>query len=381
MKKKNIAILILALLLCAALVTLLVIKKPWQKNEADDVPSFSEVDPGTAEAPTEDTTVPTTDPTTEPAPTEAPLSEQILGLWTGGIADVSSYEFLSDGTVLLRLVDLDQLLGADLPIDTGIHGDYTLSGDQLKINYRVGTTRYTYEFTVTVSDDTLTLFSKGDGVKSTFHRSKDAPVDTNALREDLIGAWTSADDTVNCTFRSDGALSVTLKDAVLPGRRLKLTGTADGLYELQSSTLTLQFLLGDETVTVRGTCDVNRNQMSLTAADGSAMLFRRTGTQPDEATAPESLRGTWKSADGTAVYTFNEGNVFSVTYTDCSVPALSKSISGTYQGVYTLEGTALRLMYTAFDTHITEDWTLSSQEDGKLEMTDSASGVTRTLTR
>ena len=380
MKKKNIAIPVLVVLLCAALVTLLVIKKPWQKSDAPEDVSTTEVDPGTAEAPTDDTTAPT-DPTTAPAPTEAPLSEQILGLWSGGIADVSSYEFLSDGTVLLRLVDLDQLLGAELPIDTAIHGDYTLTGDQLKVNYRVGTTRYTYEYTATVDGDTLTLFCKGDGVSSTFRRAKDAPVDTNALREDLIGAWTSADDSVKCTFNSDGTLSVTLNDAVLPGRRLALTGTADGLYELQSSTLTLQFLLNEETVTVRGTCDVNRNQMSLTASDGSTMLFRRAGTQPDEATAPESLRGTWKSADGTAVYTFNEGNVFSVTYTDCSVGALSKRISGTYPGVYTLEGAALRLMYTAFDTHITEDWTLSSQADGTLVMTDSASGMTRTLTK
>ncbi|MBQ5969618.1 MAG: hypothetical protein IJL52_05830 [Clostridia bacterium] len=380
MKKKSILIIVLAVLLCAAIAALVVIKKPWVKSDPADDTTVSDVSESDTAAPTDDATEPTE---TEPLPTEPALSELILGAWTGGLTGVSGYEFLADGTVLLKIIDLDQILGAELPIDSSIHGDYTLTGDQLKINYRLGTTRYTFEYTVTVRDDQLSLFEKGNGQVTTFQRTGSiSDPDAAVTVDDLIGAWVSADDAVAYTFDADGkTLSVTLRDAKLPGRDDALSGTAEGLYFLQNGALTLQFAMNGETLTVEGTCDVEHNTMSLTAADGSKTLLVRAGTLPDEATAPENLRGTWKTADGTVRYTFNEGNVVSITYTDCNVAALQKPISGTYPGVYTLEGTALRLIYTAYDTHITENWTLAQQEDGSLLMTDTESAVTRTLTR
>ena len=378
MKKKSILIIALTVLLCAAVITLLVIKKPWDKSGGEETtaPSVSESDTTLTTQPTETTA--------DTEPSVPSLADELIGVWTDSTG-LSGYEFFPDGRVSWKYIDL-LIPVVNFPVKGAVSGTYTLTGDRLKVSFSIYSYRFTHEYTTTIKDNELTLFEIGDGSISTYQRagggsSLDISAYSPELRDELIGAWTSVDGTTGYTFNQDGTLSVALKDAVLPGRGDALSGTAGGVYFLQNDALTMQFSLNDETVTVEATCGVEHNSMRLTAADGAATLFSRNGTMPDELTAPESLRGTWKTADGSVSYTFNEGNVMKVVYDECTVPALDRPISGTYAGTYFLEGSNLRLIYTAYNTPITENWTVSQQEDGSLVMVDTSSAASRTLTK
>ncbi len=92
--------------------------------------------------------------------------EALYGTWTDS-SNMSGYEFLSDGTVNVKYVDL-VIPVLNMPIKTTVPGAYTVNGDEVTVTHSIygATIRSTYRFSV--RDGVLTLVNVEDGNTSTY---------------------------------------------------------------------------------------------------------------------------------------------------------------------------------------------------------------------
>ena len=92
--------------------------------------------------------------------------ESLYGTWTDS-SNMNGYEFLSDGTVNVKYVDL-VIPVLNMPIKTTVPGTYTVDGDEVTVTHSIygATIRSTYRFSV--SDNVLTLVNIEDGNTSTY---------------------------------------------------------------------------------------------------------------------------------------------------------------------------------------------------------------------
>ena len=92
--------------------------------------------------------------------------ESLYGTWTDS-SNMSGYEFLSDGTVNVKYVDL-VIPVLNIPIKTTVPGAYTVDGDKVTVTHSIygATIKTTYRFSV--RDGVLTLVNVEDGNTSTY---------------------------------------------------------------------------------------------------------------------------------------------------------------------------------------------------------------------
>lgn len=92
--------------------------------------------------------------------------ESLYGTWTDS-SNMMGYEFLSDGTVNVKYVDL-VIPVLNMPVKTTVPGTYTVNGDEVTVTHSIygATIRSTYRFSV--RDNVLTLVNTEDGNTSTF---------------------------------------------------------------------------------------------------------------------------------------------------------------------------------------------------------------------
>lgn len=93
-------------------------------------------------------------------------AEALIGKWSDS-AQMSGYEFLSDGTVNVKYVDFTVPV-LNIPIKTSVPGSYTVSGDEVTVTHSIygATISNTYRFSV--RDNVLTLINTDDGNTSTY---------------------------------------------------------------------------------------------------------------------------------------------------------------------------------------------------------------------
>lgn len=92
--------------------------------------------------------------------------EALYGTWTDS-SNMMGYEFLNDGTVNVKYVDL-VIPVLNMPVKTTVKGAYTVDGDEVTVTHSIygATIKTTYRFSVL--DGVLTLVNVEDGNTSTF---------------------------------------------------------------------------------------------------------------------------------------------------------------------------------------------------------------------
>ena len=109
-----------------------------------------------------------TENTEDTSTTEAPLSKQIIGAWMDSV-QMSGFEFFDDGRVTVTFINLT-IPFLDLPINGTANGTYTLEGSVLTMKYSIYSHTEVRTYTVSVSQNELTMINSEDNNLSTYQR-------------------------------------------------------------------------------------------------------------------------------------------------------------------------------------------------------------------
>ena len=377
--KKSTKILIGAVALTLVVCALIVVVASMNKKQ--------DITPTTAPVSESDTTYFDLDPAntpdipTNPTSTETPsavdLSASLLGKWMDS-ANMSGYEFLSDGKVTVTYVNLTVPF-INLPINGTATGTYTLNGNELMMKYSIYTKTITKHFFISINGNELSMRDVDEADVSTYQRmgaNDTIPTAAPQTSDDLTGTWVNSDATVRYVFNDDATVSMTYvgyKDKSISNK--ELNGNYTGLYMVQGNFLTIQFLADGEKITLEYTYTINRNALSLTDKTNDTTLFVRAGTGANTYSTVEDLRGSWKDSTGTNGYNFMEGGIVKLTLVNFTVPVINMPINGTYDGTYQVDGDQLTIRYSVFGNAITDVYrfsvegntlTLTNEENGKI---------------
>ena len=202
------------------------------------------------------------------------------------------------------------------------------------------------------------------------------PTTAPQTSDDLTGTWVNSDATVRYIFNEDATVNMTFvgyKDKSIS--RKEINGSYTGLYMVQGTFITIQFLLDGDKVTLEYTYTINRNTLSLTDRNNDTTLFVRAGTGSNAYASAEDLRGRWKDSTGTNGYNFQEGGIVELTLVNFTVPVINMPINGTYNGTYQVDGDKLTIRYSVLGKAITDVYrfsiegntlTMTNEENGKV---------------
>ncbi len=378
--RKSTKILIGAVAITLAVCVLIVAVASHNKNkpQTPDVPTSSETDSSYFDLdPDNVPDLPTNAPTGETQPPVVDLSQAIIGKWMDS-ANMSGYEFQNDGTVAVTYVNLT-IPFINLPINGSATGTYSLNGNELMMKYSIYTKTIVKRFFVSVNDNELSLRDLDEGDTSTYRRvSAETEYSTlpAARDDDLTGTWVNSDATVRYVFNTDATVNITFvgyKNKAVS--RKELNGSFTGLYMTQGNFVTIQFMDGDDKITLEYTYQVSRNTLALTDKSNETTLFVRAGTGSSTYATAEDLRGKWRDSTGTNGYNFKEGGIVELTLVNFTVPVINMPINGTYNGTYQVDGDRLTIRYSVFGKSVTDVYrfsveggtlTLTNEENGKI---------------
>ena len=324
-----------------------------------------------------------TENTEDTSTTEAPLSKQIIGAWMDSV-QMSGFEFFDDGRVTVTFINLT-IPFLDLPINGTANGTYTLEGSVLTMKYSIYSHTEVRTYTVSVSQNELTMINSEDNNLSTYQRvDKLTEQKTDsAANEDLEGTWVDSESKIRYTFHEDSTVTASFSNAVIPSiSDVPLNGTYSGNYLSQQNKLIIQLTIGNIKTTRQLNYAVTTNSLSLTDESGKTDLFSRegTGNSVPSIFEVESLIGTWKDSTGSSGYKFNDGGVVEITYVDFVVPVINMPINGKFKGTYSVNGNEITLRYSALGRYVSSTYTYSVSGN-TLTMTDKDSGKVSTYTK
>ena len=192
--------------------------------------------------------------------------------------------------------------------------------------------------------------------------------------DDLTGTWVNADATVRFVFNADATVNLTFVGYRNKSvSRKELNGSYTGLYMTQGNFVTIQFMDGNDKITLEYTYQVSRNTLALTDKNNETTLFVRAGTGSSTYATAEDLRGKWRDSTGTNGYNFKEGGIVELTLVNFTVPVINMPINGTYNGTYQVDGDKLTIRYSVFGKSITDVYRFSV-EGGTLTLTNEENG-------
>lgn len=303
-----------------------------------------------------------TETTTDPA---ALLQQQIIGKWADS-AGMSGYEFFSDGSANVTYVNLTVPV-INMPINGTAKGSYTLSGDTLTVNFSIYKKTITDTFTASVENNTLTLVNREDGEKATYQRQTDEQAVSgqsgitlaNEETNSIYGAWTDSSKTRKLLFREDGTAKVTANSV-----------SYDGVFLIEGSKITLQYVTDNGTLTEEYTFTVSGNSMSFKAENGQTVLYVRDSGQ---SSSDLGLVGKWMDSSDMSGYTFKADGTVEITYVNFTVPVINMPINGKFDGTYSVDGDRITIRSSIYSKTVTNEYsykvdgnnlTLTSVEDG-----------------
>ncbi len=314
------------------------------------------------------TVVSTTKPQAAPPPTtESPeevLKREILGKWTDS-AEMSGYEFFSDGTVEMTYVNLTVPV-LNIPVNGRAKGTYKLSGDKLTTRFSIYSATIEDTFTVSVKGEELSMTNLEELETATYRRAKKEnettsptasastlPSSSANYDDEIIGSWVSSDRETKYKFNEESEVSVILKN-----------NAYQGIYMTEGGNITIQYMKGSKKVTERFSYNVSKNVLSLKGEKGET-LFMREGTEPTPSESPSEtpdsaeLLGSWKDSANMSGFEFKPDGIVEITYVNLTVPVLNIPINGTYTGFYTQSGNKLTITSNIAGTSLKFNYTYS----------------------
>lgn len=329
------------------------------KNGEDTTTTVATVTPTTTAPTTETTTVPTTEKTPE-------LSELLLGKWSDS-AEMSGFEFFSDGKVSFTYANLGALgINFDGKLE---NGTYTLKDNKLTIAYSIYSATIDNTYEISIEDDVLTMKSTDDGKISTYIRTnsfEDIVTTTQGTStpDELIGSWENKGLGKTYKFAQNGKVTVTVF-----GEKF------EGVYVTEGTDVTIQYTASSKKTTEKYSFAVTKTNLALTDSDGSTFNYSRMGTDVNSSANSGSLLGVWRDSANLSGYEFKEGDVVSITFVNIRIPVIDVPVNGTFTGGYEIENGVLSVTYYIYGKKISDRFTyevsgntlkLTNTETGKI---------------
>lgn len=320
---------------------------------------------------------------TTAAPT---LAESLVGKWMDS-AQMSGYEFFSDGTVTVTYVNLTVPV-IDLPINGTANGTYTVNGNTVEVKFSIyaKTISKTFEATV-VPGNELTLKNKKDGEVSTYSFVKKSESTTASSTTtppaqtisggEIVGAWENGDASIKYGFNNDSTVDISFNNGRMSSVSSGvLNGTYKGIYMTNDNKLTVQFMMNEKKVTQELTYSISGNTISLTEKSGETTLLVRGGTGYNTSSSASDLIGKWTDGANMSGFDFKQGGSVDVTYVNFTVPVINMPINGTYGGTYSVSGGRVTVNFSIYGKTIINSYefsvagdtlTLKNVEDGEIK--------------
>ena len=318
---------------------------------------------------------------TTAAPT---LQELLVGKWMDS-AQMSGYEFFSDGTVTVTYVNLTVPV-IDLPINGTANGTYTVTGNTLNVKFSIYAKTISKNFEVSVVPQSeLTLKNIEDGEVSTYayvkkqestSLSTTTPPAQVVNGSEIVGVWGNGDSSIKYGFNNDSTVDISFSKGKMSSVSSgELNGSYKGIYMTNGNKLTVQFMMNESKVTQELTYSVSGNTMSLTESSGETTLLVRGGSGYNSSSAASDLIGKWTDGANMSGFNFKQGGSVDVTYVNFTIPVINMPINGTYGGTYSVSGGRVTVNFSIYGKAIINSYefavagdtlTLKNVEDGEI---------------
>ena len=318
---------------------------------------------------------------TTAAPT---LQELLVGKWMDS-AQMSGYEFFSDGTVTVTYVNLTVPV-IDLPINGTANGTYTVTGNTLNVKFSIYAKTISKNFEVSVVPQSeLTLKNVEDGEVSTYayvkkqestSLSTTTPPAQVVNGSEIVGVWANGDSSIKYGFNNDSTVDISFSKGKMSSVSSgELNGSYKGIYMTNGNKLTVQFMMNESKVTQELTYSVSGNTMSLTESSGETTLLVRGGSGYNTSSSASDLIGKWTDGANMSGFNFKQGGSVDVTYVNFTIPVINMPINGTYGGTYSVSGGRVTVNFSIYGKAIINSYefavagdtlTLKNVEDGEI---------------
>ena len=318
---------------------------------------------------------------TTAAPT---LQELLVGKWMDS-AQMSGYEFFSDGTVTVTYVNLTVPV-IDLPINGTANGTYTVTGNTLNVKFSIYAKTISKNFEASVVPQSeLTLKNVEDGEVSTYayvkkqestSLSTTTPPAQVVNGSEIVGVWANGDSSIKYGFNNDSTVDISFnKGRMSSVSSGELNGSYKGIYMTNGNKLTVQFMMNESKVTQELTYSVSGNTMSLTESSGETTLLVRGGSGYNSSSSASDLIGKWTDGANMSGFNFKQGGSVDVTYVNFTIPVINMPINGTYSGTYSVSGGRVTVNFSIYGKAIINSYefavagdtlTLKNVEDGEI---------------
>ena len=317
------------------------------------------------------TTLPTVSQTQQTSPTvstttqtttakKEDFSRSILGLWRDS-ADMSGYEFFSDGTVEITYVNLTVPV-INLPVNGTTKGIYTLEGDKLTTKFSIYSATIEDSFRVSVKGNELSMTNLKEGETATYRRVTQSETTTTTTKvhettfpttvkndvlydDELIGAWVDNEGD-RYAFSYDGSVEIRDDDE-----------SFSGIYLTDNGKLTIQYVDSGKKKTEKYTYTVSKNSLSLIEGKDETLFIREgTGTVNDE---EDDLLGVWRDGANMSGFEFESDGICKITYVNFTVPVVNIPINGTFTGTYSISGNQITISASIYGTSIRDVYEFS----------------------
>lgn len=317
---------------------------------------------------------PTKSPTSD---LQEDLSKLILGKWRDS-ANMSGFEFFSDGTVEITYVNLTVPI-INIPVNGTTKGTYTLNGDKLTTKFSIYSATIEDTYKVSVKGSELSMTNLEELETATYMRAKESETtkpqnqttvpssknNSDILYDDeLIGSWV---DTEKNKYKFDYDGSVTL---TLGGKNY------DGIYLTDDGKITIQYASNGKKVTEKYSYTVSKNSLSL-EKNGSENLFIREGTG-SAAVSDDELLGIWRDGANMSGFEFKPDGICEITYVNFTIPVVNIPINGTFTGSYSVKGNQITISASIYGSS-TRDVYEFSVSGNVLTLENVENGDVRTL--
>ena len=300
--------------------------------------------------------------TTAESTTAAPTLEQLLlGKWMDS-ANMSGFEFLSDGTVNVTYVNISVVNGT-------VKGTYTVTDNTVDIKFSIYTKTIERIYEASVIPETeLTLKNKEDGKVSTYSFVKSSTTESTSsavqAESGITGVWSNTDGSIKYAFNGDSSVEISFNKGKMNSvSSNELNGTYKGIYMTNENKLTVQFMMNETKVTQEFTYQISGNTISLTEKSGETTLLVRGGTGSSSTGTGSELVGKWSDGADMSGYNFKSDGTVDVTYVNFTVPVVNTKIDGTYSGTYSVSGGKLTVSLSIYGRAISDTFEFSVAGD------------------
>ncbi len=302
----------------------------------------------------------TTEPTTEKEPE---LSELLIGKWTDS-AQMSGFEFFSNGKVSFTYANLSALgINFDGTIE---NGTYELKDNKLTIAYSIYSATIDKTYEILIEDDELKMKNIDDGKTSRYIRTDSfdgiEPTQGTSVPDELMGSWENKNIGKSYKFSQNGKVTVTVYGKAY-----------EGVYLTEDTTVMIQYTADGKKNTEKYNYAVTKTTLALTDLDGDTFNFSRMGTSISPAGNSDSLLGVWRDSANLSGYEFKEGEVVSITFVNFKIPVIDIPVNGTFTGGYEVKDGVLSLTYYIYGKKISNSYTFEVSGN-TLKLTDTETG-------